>query len=311
MRRSLGAIMTELIDYAGLFPPAELSMPAACELFVAHRESAASWMLGHFVCPASRLTELAAQARERGAARLRVSMLARPSGDGAAFVAAAMDAAGELQNWNRSDAPLVIGAIELRLPSDLLEDEVELRRALVTVVDRFPTEAGCEVFVEGTPARSARLAEALQHAGGGRLGLKLRTGGVTPDAVPSVEQVAECLIASAATGLPWKATAGLHHPLRHFDRAVGTTVHGFLNVFLAALFARSGRSSHAELIRLLSEDDPGAFRFDDEAAHWRDLRLSTVEIRAFRAHVRSFGSCSFDEPREDLVKLGQDPRTAS
>ena len=43
--RSLRRLMEESIDYAGLFPPAELPMRATVENFARHRASPERWML--------------------------------------------------------------------------------------------------------------------------------------------------------------------------------------------------------------------------------------------------------------------------
>jgi hypothetical protein len=121
--------------------------------------------------------------------------------------------------------------------------------------------------------------------------VKLRTAG------PSSANVAEFLCAAAALRLPFKATAGLHHPFR-------STQHGFLNVLAGAAFAWSGMDV-ATLIRLLDETDPLAFQFRDQELRWRDWRASTTELaRARRDFVHSFGSCSFEEPVQDLRALG-------
>lgn len=137
---------------------------------------------------------------------------------------------------------------------------------------------------------------------------KLRTGGVKPEAIPSVAAVSEFIAACAERRLPFKATAGLHHPVRApqaltYDadppRAV---LHGFLNLFLAAAFAWHGE---CDLIAgILAETEPAAFRFN-ERAHWRDRSLSAEQVRAARRDfVHAFGSCSFDEPVRDLETLG-------
>jgi hypothetical protein len=136
---------------------------------------------------------------------------------------------------------------------------------------------------------------------------KLRTGGVKPDAIPTVADVAAFIVACADRRLPFKATAGLHHPVRSLQsltyesNAPRAVMHGFLNVFLAAAFAWRG---DRDLEPVLAETDPTAFRFDDRA-HWRDRSLSAEQVREARERfAHSFGSCSFEEPVRDLEALG-------
>jgi hypothetical protein len=136
---------------------------------------------------------------------------------------------------------------------------------------------------------------------------KLRTGGLTPNSIPSVPLVAEYIAACARLKLPFKATAGLHHPIRSRRRltyepdAPEAIMHGFINLFLAAAFAWQGVKS---IDPILAEEDPAAFRFD-ESAQWRDLSLTAGQIASARAEfAHSFGSCSFDEAVEDLETLG-------
>jgi hypothetical protein len=139
---------------------------------------------------------------------------------------------------------------------------------------------------------------------------KIRTGGVVPDAIPDPADVARFIAACAAAGVPWKATAGLHHPVRA-EQALGyepasprAVMHGFLNVFAAAAFARTG-ATPADLDAVLREQQASAFRFDDAGLAWRRLRASTRELAATRHDFAgSFGSCSFAEPVADLRALG-------
>ncbi len=124
---------------------------------------------------------------------------------------------------------------------------------------------------------------------------KIRTGGLVPEAVPSVDTVAAFITACADRRLPFKATAGLHHPIQ------SATMHGFINVFIAAAFAWRGER---KIEGILAETDPAAFWFDDQA-HWRDRALEEGEIAAARRQfAHSFGSCSFEEPLSDLHALG-------
>jgi hypothetical protein len=126
---------------------------------------------------------------------------------------------------------------------------------------------------------------------------KVRTGGLSADATPAPETLAAFLCGAAARRLPFKATAGLHHPIR-------STMHGFLNVFVAATFAWLGMDE-ATVTQLLNETDPQAFKFLDDGLRWREWRASTAEVaEARRDFAHSFGSCSFEEPLDDLRTLG-------
>jgi hypothetical protein len=136
---------------------------------------------------------------------------------------------------------------------------------------------------------------------------KLRTGGVKVDAIPPVTDVAAFIIACTELRLPFKATAGLHHPVRaqqpltYEANGPQAVMHGFLNVFLAASFAWHG---DRDIEPILAETEPTAFRFDDRV-HWRDRSLNVDQVREARIHfAHSFGSCSFDEPVRDLEAMG-------
>ncbi len=133
---------------------------------------------------------------------------------------------------------------------------------------------------------------------------KIRTGGVTPGAIPPATYIANFIRRCAQRGLPFKATAGLHHPVRcvkplTYDAcAPRGTMHGFINVFLAAALLPQAES-------ILTEDDPHAFTFEDDAAAWRGHAVRTEDLaRLRREFAISFGSCSFDEPIADLKELG-------
>ena len=133
---------------------------------------------------------------------------------------------------------------------------------------------------------------------------KIRTGGLVPEALPPVQDVARFVRACKAAGVAFKATAGLHHPLRcvkpltYEANAPMGKMHGFLNVFLAAALLE-----HADAI--LAEEDAAAFTFDDDGAAWRGHGVTTEALTTMRRDFAiSFGSCSFEEPIEDLRELG-------
>jgi hypothetical protein len=58
------ALLGRLIDHAALFPPASLPVPEALAEDRRARQSPYAWMLGRFVCPASKLAELGDEERE-------------------------------------------------------------------------------------------------------------------------------------------------------------------------------------------------------------------------------------------------------
>jgi hypothetical protein len=242
--KSLRALLEGLIDYAGLFPPAALSMQDAVRNYARYRDEQYSWALGRFVVPADRAQEVP------------------------------------------SELPLSILGID------------EVKAATTDDIERIARDAnGRKVYVEITDI--ALLDELARHG----LRAKIRTGGVTVDAFPPIGDIAQFLRACKAAGVAFKATAGLHHPLRclkpltYASDAPTGTMHGFLNVFLAAVLL-----DHAEAI--LAEEDAGAFSFDDEGASWRGHRVTTEELRAMRRDfATSFGSCSFEEPIADLRAL--------
>lgn len=171
-----------------------------------------------------------------------------------------------------------------------------------TAIVSAPRPVYCEVPLSNL----SMLAEVKKQGNFG----KIRTGGLKPEAIPSCRQVAAFIAACAELKLPFKATAGLHHPLRSMqpltyaadsEKAV---MHGFINVLMAAAFAYHGFCQESELESLLDEQDAAAFKFD-QSAHWRGKSLSVKQIEeARRNFIHSVGSCSFEEPVRDLQALG-------
>ncbi|MCA8942269.1 MAG: hypothetical protein KDB80_06875, partial [Planctomycetes bacterium] len=141
--------------------------------------------------------------------------------------------------------------------------------------------------------------------------MKIRTGGVTPDLIPPTDAVARFIHACAMAPVRFKATAGLHHPVRaeqaltYEDGAPRAVMHGFLNVFVASVLARARRLDEATIAKILDETDPGAFTFTHDAIAWRNLDIAPDDADKYReTFITSFGSCSFEEPVEDLTALG-------
>jgi hypothetical protein len=290
------ALLEGLVDYAGLFPPAGLGMAEAVAEFTRHRQSPESWMLGRFVVPAARLDELeeAGGGAPGSASESPWSLTALV---GPAFSAHA----DEVVAFNARHAGRArIDSVEFRASS-----RVELDAALDTI------PSGVDAFVE-LPLDGS-FDDLLGRVRGRAANAKVRTGGIEVEAIPGPGPLARFIEACSRSQVPFKATAGLHHPVRaehaltYEDDAPRGTMHGFLNVFTAAALARGGMAA-GDLEAVLREGDPGAFRLDDEGLAWRDHGVSTREVGLMRRDLaRSFGSCSFREPVNDLKSLGVIP----
>jgi hypothetical protein len=293
---SLRALVEGLVDYAGLFPPAELDMPTTLRNYAEYLYGPDALMLGRLVVPAARLDELELHARgllphDAGTPPWHISALVASAGDEAlprdleriaAFNQAHADPAAGLAS---------IASIELRGP-----DTAALEGALDVIPDDlFP-------FFElsaGTDPRGL-----LAALSGSDAGAKVRTGGTRPDAYPQPEQLARFIHAAASAEVPFKATAGLHHPLRHYSAGASAWEFGYLNVFVAAVIAATGGASEAELRNVLAQQAPEAFSFEANRLRCARRVLSEEQIgHARRTFAVSFGSCSFTEPVEGLRAL--------
>jgi hypothetical protein len=307
MSESLRALLAGLIDYAGLFPPAKLPLPEALANYVRYRASPDVWMLGRFICPAARLAELTPlKDLFQNGEPLTISALGRGGATASEFLTGLRaDLADITACRQEHSGRVVIDVMELRLPTEKKAARDSYDRAC-----KLTRSAGLTMFVEcGSPLMES-LSQVLamvfvDHRVGQSVGFKLRTGGLEPAAFPSSEQIRFVLAIGVGEGVPFKATAGLHHPFPRFDPTVQARMYGFINLFTAGVLIRAGCKISAEQLRaILDDDDPAHFRFTDAGLEWQGLSASTVDIVRARQTVLSFGSCSFDEPRDDLRALG-------
>ena len=296
---SVSALMRDLIDYAGLFPPASLNMVSAVAKYDEYLRSEWKCVLGRFIVPVGRLDEfkealagLATRKTRNGFTNWRLSVLLSSE------VVEDMARVRAFQTRKAGSRPVrrsIIESLEMKVSNP---DEIKQVSGIAP--------AGTKVYFEVPPSGAndciAMIAKCGRRA-------KIRTGGETADKFPVAEKVAEFIRLCAAANVPFKATAGLHHPLRSVHRLTYQPdsplgmMHGFLNVFLAACFLCSGMDSRLAA-ELLEEQSAQAFRFDEDHIEWRGHRLSLREIAAARRNFAvSFGSCSFTEPIDDLRTL--------
>lgn len=298
---SLRALLAHSIDYAGLFPPANLALEPALRNHSQYVRVPESWMLGAFILP---IAEFDAAGRHLsdfdGEYPLRISALGPRPDSAKAFLKSLSASIDAIATFEPRFEAASIEQLEMPLPAEV---NAELLKAIRQRLDH----SDLKTFWEAKPDAAERVTELLSEnnaANAGRkLGFKLRTGGVTAEAFPSSAQIAIALMAAGTRGVPIKFTAGLHHPVRLFHDSVQTKMHGFLNVLGAGVLALEHDWRQNEVIQMLDDEDAGSFSFTEDFFAWRDWRISTEAIAARRELVTSFGSCSFDEPREDLRAL--------
>ena len=297
MSASLAALTSNLIDYAGLFPPAKLDMSTTVSNYSKYLACSESWMLGRVIVPTARLDEFEEYASEllpksAETEPWRISCLVAPAGDDQL-----VEHISRIKVFNDIHAEAESGHAII----DVLELGGDSTENIETALDKIPDElfAFFEMPVSVDPRGL------LAALAGSDAGAKVRTGGLTPDAVPDVNDLARFIAACATANIPFKATAGLHHPLCKLDQAVGAKMYGFLNVFTAACLLREGKVDEQTLVELLQDESITAFTYSDDELAWRDHTITTEQITNARSQFAiSFGSCSFDEPRDDLRKLG-------
>lgn len=319
---SLRVLLSGLIDYAGLFPPAGLSMQQAVENYSRYLQSPDAWALARFVLPVSRFAEFEAA--------LNLIRPIEPWGISALLGASPETELAEVDRFNhRNKGRAMVDSVEVMASTS---DEVCHVRAFV--------RGSITCYFEIPPASAPALLSTIKAIHGRA---KIRTGGVTPNAFPSSETVANFITECARHDVAFKATAGLHHPVRcvkpltYEPNAPTGTMHGFLNVFLAAMAAQrhlpcrlTNPEEHRvhslkmfldckapkleftdDLASIIAEDEPkpvppGSGFVGDLQHPWgiSKVGVPTFRIRDARQNFAiSFGSCSFEEPLADLREL--------
>jgi len=315
--QSLRYFLEKIIDYAGLYPPANLDLRAAfCNYLGYVSDSPYSWMLAKFIIPASKLEELDNLIQNEKITfshQISFSVLGSSSVHTSEFLDSINRDVILISDFkNRYSSELSIGAYEIRLPNDIFSiggDSI-LPDMIKLAAERLKKINGksLPIFFEAAPNENLPLlAEAVSkfNSSGGSAGYKLRTGGVEASAFPLPEKIAYAIMTCNDFEIPMKCTAGLHHPIRHYDESVKTKMHGFINVFGAAILHCCHNLDSKVIIEILSDEDPHNFKFTDGSFGWKNLIVLVSKVKEVRKNFAlSFGSCSFDEPVEDLKGLG-------
>jgi len=293
---SLQVLFEEIFDYAGLFPPAALPMDEAIPQYHQHLQNEEAWLVSKFVCPLNWLPEFHQH----------------------------------FQRISNSDK-----AHDLPWPVTVLGTSIEGYRADVANLERFHAEFGSDVAIDGYEVKlgldsskngnlkilakeerwdvyievpwSDQLDDNLELiASYETLGTKARLGGLEASAIPSAAQVARFMRGSVDLEMPFKLTAGLHQPLRHFDDKLGCKLHGFLNVAVAGALAVCWDLPDEDLISVLEAEDPAQFVVRQDSITFGEWELTADDLEQSRElGLHTIGSCSILEPLEGLHNLYQ------
>ncbi|MGI8669529.1 MAG: hypothetical protein ACR2J3_06710 [Aridibacter sp.] len=294
LKESVKILLSEIIDYAGLFPPSGLSMPEAVINYATYKNSNYNWMLGRFICPVGRLDEFAESAKEffsRDAKGVwKLSVLASDN---------IHETIRIIEEFNITNAP---GAVC---------DTLEIKATTPAQIDKLAGAIPENFTNYFEVPLGETLSETISALAINKQRGKIRTGGITPDLFPSNDEIIRFMRTCLAANIPFKATAGLHHPIRCFKpltyeaNAPKGRMHGFLNLFLATGFAREGYKPDV-IEQILEEEFEEVFEFDENGAYWqKEYFLNNAKLQNLRESlITSFGSCSFDEPIQDLQKIG-------
>ena len=278
------ALLSGLIDYAGLYPPAGLDMRSSVRNYLSYSRGRNAMALGRFIVEVNRLEELHAVAGDL-LRDMPLSVIATPSTDWNRF-------------WRFQNNGFSIDAVEIKTDRPVEIEQITRRLLPPGTIPYFEIP-----MLSPDPNTLAGIAAVKGRA-------KLRMGGVVAEAFPQTQTVADALKALVERRIPFKATAGLHHPIRsehaltYDPESPKGVMHGFLNLCCAAALLHFGGEA-AEAKVLLEEENPNALRVDPREITWGAFCWSEEQLRTVRAEFFiSFGSCSFTEPIEEMEALG-------
>ena len=305
MNKSVFSFTERFIDYAGLFPPAKLSLPVALSNFLKYSNDKYEQMLSKFICPVNLLPQLEnlIGSGNSGLKKFYISALSTGGNNISEFK---LNLEKDIKTWKEfvtgKSGPAVINSFEARIPDKIMntEDKKVLTELINAISGNIKKEISDPVMIflegplnENRNDTAASLIDVIyaHNQSGFNTGFKLRTGGLEAVSFPASEHIAFCIRRCLDRKVPMKFTAGLHHPFRHFDKEIGTMMHGFINVFGSGIIAMRHDISDKEIEEVLNDEDPADFNFTDEYFSWKGWKISIEDIEFARKDLMlSFGS---------------------
>ena len=287
MFSSVKILLAAMVDYAGIFPPAKLSLKKAIANYARYHQSSDSWLLGRFIIPVSRLAELETLIADVPLIPWSLSVILSKNWQ---------EELKHILNINNQDR-IAIASLEFKpLPPEEIKRAIDILPKGIESFFEIPLDENLEQYLS-----ALRDTKALA---------KIRTGGLTADAFPNLDVLCRFIFASAQAQIPFKATAGLHHPLpgkypvSYEPNSLATTMQGFLNLSILTALVDGQKINQSEALTVLQESSLNNFQFQEDKIAWKDHYLNLAEIQKTRQYFfRSFGSCSFQEPIDELREL--------
>ncbi|MBK8982829.1 MAG: hypothetical protein IPM38_11045 [Ignavibacteria bacterium] len=316
--KSVGLFTEGIIDYAGLFPPAELDLKTAFSNYMEYLSGDNSYILSGFICPVKLLPELEVICNEISEFKfpVKISLILSGGKDEITFKENLISDLKVRENFLTGINSFIrADNFEYKIPESFMTEENNERLldlfGFISQNLKNGSDSKFTFFAEtsltGDWKKNIKTAADLIEEHNETFqdtGFKLRTGGVTAAAIPTAEQIAFAVRHCLNRNLEMKFTAGLHHPFRHFDKNVNAKMHGFINIFSAGIIAKRHNISDHEMIKLLEDENPDNFKFTESGFSWGGYEIENEDIHfARQTFVKSYGSCSFDEPVDDLKKL--------
>ncbi len=333
MQKSLRILLDGIVDYAGLFPPAALAMEDAVNQYNSYLSDPDRFMLARFVLPASKLQEfntIAAPFYKKNSdssSAVNDRLVENVNGDPKWRLSALVGADAQtdvesIERFNSANSGLAVVDV-----TELKADSPEAARNVLNLVpskyERFVEVPATMGSIMGATMGSTMGSTVSSDPDNSRNNLyqilkvvkdnnaygKIRTGGIVKSAFPEPSAVARFILTCAELQLAFKATAGLHHPIRDEYRLTYDpnpefgVMYGYLNVFIASVIAWDG-GTEEQVIKALTETDISAFQFTDDGLQYGKFFSNDLLAAVRGKFANSFGSCSFREPVDDLVTLG-------
>jgi len=278
-------LLDQAIDYAGLFPPAALDMASACDEFDFIRQRPFAWIVRKFVCPIQSLPNLLKHCSGTVENPWEISVV------GTYLEGFTQDLDLIEQFEEAAQGRAVIAGYEVK--GDLRNPKPKILKAMSESLQD-------DIFIE-LQANSSLLDSIHQMVEYEVIGAKFRTGGLEQSSFPKDDYLAKFIHECVALDVPFKFTAGLHHPFRTYAPEVDATMHGFINLTMASALAQVHDLNRSEIGKIIAEPDPKQFWFTEKGAGWGNFELSLDDIESARELIVSWGSCSVTEPLEDLI----------